>query len=68
MMSDPGERLTELEAKIAFLEDANQQMSDLIYKLQQQVDQHVRNTARQIETLAAAQTSGDPADEVPPHY
>ena len=67
-MIDLEGRTTELEAKIAFLEHATQQMSALIYAQQKQLDRHIRHTAQQIEGLVAAQPAGSPGDEVPPHY
>lgn len=67
-MSELEGRVTELEAKIAFLEDANQQMSDLIYAQQKQLERHIRHTAAQIEGIVASQVTDSPGDEVPPHY
>ena len=67
-MSELEGRVTELEAKIAFIEHANQQMSDLIYAQQKQLDRHIRNTAQQIEGILASQIADNPGDEVPPHY
>ncbi|MBT8131931.1 MAG: SlyX family protein [Gammaproteobacteria bacterium] len=67
-MSELDERITELENRIAFLEHASQQMSDLIYNQQKQIDRHVRDTARQIENLQQSMESGDSSDETPPHY
>lgn len=67
-MSELQNRVTELETKVAFLEHANQQMSDLIYAQQKQLDRHISRTAQQIEGILATQVADNPGDEVPPHY
>lgn len=62
------ERLTELETRMAFLEHANQQLGDLVYRQQQQIDRHIRETTKMLENIQTSQAPGDPADEIPPHY
>lgn len=69
-MKEIDQRFNELEEKIAYLEEANQNMSELIYAQQKQLDRHVSETLRQLEKMSAAQAyqSISLVDEVPPHY
>jgi SlyX protein len=66
------ERLEALEIKSAHLERAVQELSDVVYRQQQELDrvlQRNRDLARQIEALeAAAEAPGGPRAEIPPHY
>jgi uncharacterized coiled-coil protein SlyX len=71
-------RLEALEIKSAHLERAVQELSDVIYRQQQQIDrvlQRNQDLARQIEALEAASEAASEADagaglraEIPPHY
>lgn len=62
--------IEQLEIKVAYLEEANSQMSEEIYQLRQQLE----GLRQKIDTLtgrfeaAAAQTAYSPEDEKPPHY
>jgi len=67
-MKTPEERITELETKVAFMEQTNQELSDLIYAQQQQIDKHLRDIARNLESLQESHEQSNPADEKPPHY
>lgn len=67
-MNDLAQRVVELETKVAFLEHGNQQLSDLVYAQQKQLDKHIRDVARQIENIAATAAADNSGDEVPPHY
>jgi len=65
------EQLERIETKIAFLESANLELSDVVYRQQQEL----RSLRSQVDALAqrveAAQTSeaGRPLEEErPPHY
>lgn len=66
------ERLEALEIKCAHLERAVQELSDVVYRQQQQLDrvlQRNQDLASQIEALeAATEAVGGPRAEIPPHY
>ncbi|MFK8031078.1 MAG: SlyX family protein [Gammaproteobacteria bacterium] len=63
------QRVDELEAKVSFLELANQQMSDLMYSQQREFDLQFQRISAQLERI---DTDSSPAtslkDEIPPHY
>lgn len=65
-------RLEALEIKCAHLERAVQELSDVVYRHQQQLDrvlQRNQDLALQVEALeAAAEAPGGPRTEIPPHY
>jgi SlyX protein len=71
-MSDSA-RLEALEIKCAHLERAVQELSDVVYRQQQQLDRAMllnQQLARQVQSLetAAASADGSPRAEIPPHY
>ncbi|MGB7740134.1 MAG: SlyX family protein [Steroidobacteraceae bacterium] len=64
------ERIDALEFKVAHLEQALQELSDVVYRQQRELDslrdrnQHLLEQVRQLE-----QRGGDPNRvEIPPHY
>ena len=65
-------RLETLETQCAHLERAIQELSDVVYRQQQQLDRTLaRNEAlaAQLEALeSAAEGTGGPRAEIPPHY
>lgn len=65
-------RLDALEFKCAHLEKAVQELSDVVYRQQQQLDRAVlrnQELASQIESLeTVADAAGGPRVEIPPHY
>lgn len=63
------ERLEQLESKIAFLEQANAQLSDEVLH-QQGLLLRLQARLRDLESLLAADKPAEPnaADERPPHY
>jgi uncharacterized coiled-coil protein SlyX len=69
-MTDADARLEALEFKIAHLERTAQELSDVIYRQQQQIDAILnldRQLVSQLESLESK--SADPgAEEIPPHY
>jgi len=71
-MSDHGDRIDELEARLAFHEELVQQLNDALGAQQiqlQELHSAVRILAQRMkETQACAVASGAPADERPPHY
>ena len=65
------ERLTEIETKLAFQEAAVQELSDLVYAQQKEIERLTALTRRlldRIDTLSERGGDSEPADEVPPHY
>lgn len=65
-------RLEALEIKCAHLEKAVQDLSDVVYRQQQQLDRALlrnQELASQLESLeTAAEAAGGPRVEIPPHY
>ncbi len=63
------QRLMELEVKAAFADDQLEQLSDLIYRQQQQIDLLLHELRLMRERLPE-QGSGvrNLRDEIPPHY
>ncbi len=64
------ERMTELETRIAFQEDALEQLSQIVNEQQRQLDelrQVVNGLAQRVAELRPS-TSDAPVDETPPHY
>jgi uncharacterized coiled-coil protein SlyX len=70
MIDNP--RLEALESKCAHLERAIQELSDVVYRQQQQLERALlrnQDLAGQIEALeTAAEAAGGPRAEIPPHY
>lgn len=66
------ERLEAVEIKCAHLERAVQELSDVVYRQQQQLDrvlQRNQDLAAQVEALeAATDMPASPRSEIPPHY
>jgi SlyX protein len=65
------ERLEQLEIKLGYLERANQDFGDVVYRQQQALDRLEARVARLIERIQALEEtsrSDAPADPPPPHY
>ena len=64
-------RITELETKIAYQEHTIQELNDVIYRQQLQIDkveimcQHLMD---RIQALSESAGGDQPANERPPHY
>jgi SlyX protein len=70
-MMNNDDRITELETRVAHQDHALAELSDEIYRQQQQItrlEDQSRQLVARVEALAVADASGDPSDEVPPHY
>ena len=70
-MSLTDETIERIETKIAFLERANLELSDVVYRQRQELDElraHLLEISGRLETLKVE--SGEPgeAEERPPHY
>ncbi|MDQ2070078.1 SlyX family protein [Natronospira bacteriovora] len=64
------DRLNRLEEKLAFQEHSLTEMSDTLYRQQQEIDalkEHQRELAERIRVLQD-KGSGASEEEVPPHY
>jgi uncharacterized coiled-coil protein SlyX len=67
-MSD---RLEQIEVRMAWLEQANTELSDTVYKQQQDLKALRAELATLLQRMEAAQASSTawtPQDEKPPHY
>lgn len=64
-------RIVELELKLAYLERANQELSDVLYRQQQALDGLAGRLARLADRLESLETRPRELtnpDEPPPHY
>ncbi len=61
-------RLEALETKVSYLEQTLQQLSDVLYRQQQELDRVVARNQQLLDELGSA--AGVPATEteIPPHY
>ena len=65
------DQIIELQTKLAYQEDAIQQLNDVIYRQQQQIDKLEKLNSelqQRIAALAAGSAAEAPQDETPPHY
>jgi len=67
---DTDSRLTELEIKLSFTEDALEQLNAVVVKQQAQIDLLMRqlNELRQQQPEAGAPAFRSLRDDLPPHY
>jgi SlyX protein len=65
-----GTSFEQIEIKIAYLEQANAELSDVVYKQRQELEALRAQLSEVLRRLDAAQTpmTYSPADEKPPHY
>ena len=63
-------RIETLEIKVAHLERALQELSDVLYRQQQRLDAHEARYQRLIDRVEAADAAPGPDAkfEIPPHY
>jgi uncharacterized coiled-coil protein SlyX len=60
-----------LELKLAFLERANAELSDVVYQQHKQIEallEGLRVLAEKIDSRSSLETPRRPEDERPPHY
>jgi SlyX protein len=65
------ERLEKIESKIAFLEDAVEDLNKTIYAQQKQIDQLravIESLVSRVRDLSGTVEAFGPADQRPPHY
>ncbi|MBX9608363.1 MAG: SlyX family protein [Gammaproteobacteria bacterium] len=63
--------LERLETKLAYLEQANQSLSDTVYRQQRELDnlrELVKGWQRELQAWRAEQGARSPDEERPPHY
>ena len=64
-------RLVDLEVKAAYAEDQLEQLSDLVYRQQQQIDlllQELRLMRERLPEAVGASAPRNLRDDIPPHY
>lgn len=65
------ERIEQLEVKVAFLEQANSQLGDELFRHRQHIEAlqaRLQTLQGRLEAAASAPTAYSEADEKPPHY
>lgn len=70
-MTEPEQRLTDLEIKVSFQEDALDQLNAVVVRQQRQIDGLLRELAELRNHLPDPDAAGAPRslrDELPPHY
>jgi SlyX protein len=63
--------LERIETKIAFLESANVELSDVVYRQQQEIQAlrtRLDSLAQRLDAAQSQETARRPEDERPPHY
>ena len=70
-MGDYATTLEQLQVKIAFLERANADLSDQVYRQHQEIDaltRRVTELAQRLDAAVAEDRPRTPDEERPPHY
>jgi SlyX protein len=65
------ETLEQIQTKIAFLERANADLSDVVYRQQQEIralGARIKEVSERLETAQSEERQISPEDERPPHY
>ena len=65
------EAIERLETKIAFLERANNELSDVVYRQQREIQSLLakfENLVERVSSMRSADEGRTPEDERPPHY
>ena len=65
------ETLERIESKIAFLERANTELSDVVFRQQQEIDSlraQLKSLSERVESVRAEVEERAAEDERPPHY
>lgn len=65
------QRIEQLEIKVAFLEEANTQLSDMVYRQQQELAAlraHLATISSRFEAAQSQLTQYTAEQEKPPHY
>ena len=69
-MNDLEQRITDLEIKLSFAEDAVEQLNEVVTRQQAQIDRLIRELVELRNQAASAEPGGFRSlrDELPPHY
>jgi len=65
------QRIEQVEIKLAFLEEANTQLSEEVFRQRQQLETlraQVETLAGRVDAARVSPTTYNPEDEKPPHY
>ena len=65
------EFIERIESKIAYLERANAELSDVVYRQHQEIEalrERFKSLQGRVEALPAQEPARTPEDERPPHY
>lgn len=65
------EALEQIETKIAFLERANAELSDVVYRQHREIEalrEQIATLAARVEAAQADPQVRPPEEEIPPHY
>jgi SlyX protein len=65
------EALEQVQTKIAFLERANAELSDVVFRQQQEIralGARIKEVSERLEAAQSEERGGPPQDERPPHY
>lgn len=65
------EALEQIQSKIAFLERANTELSDVVFRQQQEIwalAARLKEVSARLQTVQSGDDEGTPEDERPPHY
>jgi uncharacterized coiled-coil protein SlyX len=65
------EAIERLEMKIAYLERANNELSDVVYRQQREIQglrARIDGLAERVSSMPSADEGRTPEDERPPHY
>lgn len=65
------QRIEQLEVKLAFLEEANSQLSDMVYRQQQELEAlrvQLKEMTSRLEATQSRMTEYTAEQEKPPHY
>ncbi len=65
------QRIEQLEIKVAYLEEANGQLSDMVYRQRQELEAlrlQLAGFVERIEAVREQATSYTAEQEIPPHY
>lgn len=65
------QRLNELEARVAHQDQSILELSDEIYRQQKQIallEEQARHLMERLQSVTTAAPTGDPSNEIPPHY
>lgn len=66
-----GDALERVELKIAYLERANTELSDVVYRQQQEIEElraQLQALAERLDAIKAGSTTYTAEQERPPHY